>query len=158
MKEFHSYALELPLTTEQKNLLTLSYEAFNASIPDPYHCRTAAALNGDIVTDSESDNPEDCVGISSVTQSERVNKIIAKKRKSLARRLCRVKAKKLAERNFLSRRIGKRVETVVDRFPDIGESIESFVSDLNIGADAWRRPGVLTFDGNLRVKQKVTYG
>ena len=26
-----------------------------------------------------------------------------------------------------------------------------------MGADTWRRTGVLTFDGNLRVKQKVTY-
>lgn len=157
LKEFHSYALELPLTSEQKNLLTLSYEAFSASIPDANHCRTAAALNGDIVSDSESDNAEDYVGISSVA-SEDANKIIAKKRKSFVRRLCRVKAKKLAERNFLSRRTSKRVKTVVDRFPDIGESIESFVSDSNVGADAWRRTGVLTFDGNMRVKQKVTYG
>ena len=27
-----------------------------------------------------------------------------------------------------------------------------------MGADAWRRTGVLTFDGNLRVKHKATYG
>ena len=29
--------------------------------------------------------------------------------------------------------------------------------DSNVGADAWRRTGVLTFDGNLRVSNKVTY-
>ena len=50
-----------------------------------------------------------------------------------------------------------KVKTVVDRFPDIGQAIETFVSDSNVGADAWRRTGVLTFDGNLRIKQKVTY-
>lgn len=27
----------------------------------------------------------------------------------------------------------------------------------NIGADAWRRTGVLTFDGNTKLPQKVTY-
>ena len=26
-----------------------------------------------------------------------------------------------------------------------------------MGADTWRRTGVLTFDGNCRVKEKVTY-
>ena len=31
------------------------------------------------------------------------------------------------------------------------------VEDCNIGADAWRRTGVLTFDGNTRVQKKVTY-
>ena len=35
--------------------------------------------------------------------------------------------------------------------------MEEFVQERNIGADAWRRTGVLTFDGNTRVKQKVTY-
>ena len=35
--------------------------------------------------------------------------------------------------------------------------IEKFVSDHNVGADAWRRTGVLTFDGNSRLPQKVTY-
>ena len=41
--------------------------------------------------------------------------------------------------------------------PTIGQEIESFVQEANIGADAWRRTGVLTFDGNTRVKAKVTY-
>jgi len=62
----------------------------------------------------------------------------------------------LAARKFLSRTISKQTKTVVDKFPDIGKSIESFVSECSIGADAWRT-GVLTFDGNLRVKEKVTY-
>ena len=51
-----------------------------------------------------------------------------------------------------------RLKTVVDRFQDIGQAIETFVPESNVGADAWRRTGVLTFDGNLRIKQKVTYG
>lgn len=40
---------------------------------------------------------------------------------------------------------------------DIGKVIESFVSEHNVGADAWRHTGVLTFDGNTRLRQKVTY-
>lgn len=43
------------------------------------------------------------------------------------------------------------------KFPHIGEKIEEFVKSRSIGADAWRHTGVLTFDGNKQVKQKVTY-
>ena len=31
------------------------------------------------------------------------------------------------------------------------------MSDRNVGADAWRRTGVLTFDGNQKSTEKVTY-
>ena len=41
--------------------------------------------------------------------------------------------------------------------PDIGEVIEKFVMERYIGADAWCRTGVLTFDGNARVGKKVTF-
>lgn len=126
------------------------------SVPDPDQSREAAAINGDVVTDSESDDPEDYIHMTSLA-SERVKSIVFKKRKALERRVRRQKAKSIASRNFLSRKISKKMASVVDRFPDIGKSIESFVSESNIGADAWRRTGVLTFDGNVRVKQKVTY-
>ena len=68
----------------------------------------------------------------------------------------RLKATKPAERNFLARR-SKQVQSVVRRLPDIGNTIETFVSDSNIGADAWRRTEILTFDGNVKVREKVTY-
>ena len=50
---------------------------------------SAAALNGEIVTDSESDNAEDYVGIASIA-NECAKQIVARKRKSLARRVCRI--------------------------------------------------------------------
>ena len=40
---------------------------------------------------------------------------------------------------------------------NIGKVIEDFVSENNIGTDAWRHTGVLTFDGNTHLQQKVTY-
>ena len=141
LKKFYSYMLDLQINPQQKNLLSTSYEAHHISMQDADQCRIAASLNGDIVSDSESDNPEDYVGLTSVT-SEGARQIITRKRKAIARR---------------ARRINKRVKMLVDRFPDIGETIESYVSEANIGADAWRKTGVLTFDGNLKVKQ-VTYG
>ena len=35
--------------------------------------------------------------------------------------------------------------------------MEDFVKVNNVGADAWPRTGILTFDGNVRSTQKVTY-
>ena len=101
LKEFYSHVLQLPLNSQERDLLTTSYAAFQLSSPDAEQCRIAAALNGDIVTDSESDNAEDYVGLTSVA-SERARSIIAKKRKSLARRVRRLKAKHLATKDFLA--------------------------------------------------------
>jgi len=36
--------------------------------------------------------------------------------------------------------------------------MEEYVEQRSIGADAWRRTGVLTFDGNKEVQGKVSYG
>ena len=49
------------------------------------------------------------------------------------------------------------MDTIVKKYPDIGETIEAFVRSNNVGAEAWRRTGVLTFDGSVKKKQKVTY-
>ena len=46
---------------------------------------------------------------------------------------------------------------ILSECPNIGKVIEDFVSSNNVGADSWRRTGMLTFDGNTRLPQKVTY-
>ena len=38
--------------------------------------------------------------------------------------------------------------------PDIGNTIEEFVCKRGVGADSWRRTGVLTFDGNRCVGKR----
>ena len=65
--------------------------------------------------------------------------------------------KALAEKRFLSRKVSKRISKILLECPNIGQTIESFVQDHQVGADAWRRTGVLTFDGNTKIKNKVTY-
>ena len=40
--------------------------------------------------------------------------------------------------------------------PGIGAPIEEFVAQCGAGADAWRRTGVVTFDGNKKVQKKAT--
>ena len=57
----------------------------------------------------------------------------------------------------MGRKVSRSVKGISKDHPDIGEVMEKFVEERNIGADAWRRTGVLTFDGNTSVKEKVTY-
>ena len=83
--------------------------------------------------------------------------MVRKKRAAIRRRAKRKQAKAEAERHFLSRKISKRTNTILKECPDIGKEIESYVQSCNVGADAWRRTGVLTFDGNRHVKEKATY-
>ena len=113
-------------------------------------------MNGDIASDSESDNAENYIGITSLA-SEEAKAMIAKKRKSCVRRAYRLQVNTIAAKRFLSRKISKTINSIEKRFPDIGETIESYVSGCNAGADSWRRTGVLTFDGNLKIKEKATY-
>lgn len=83
--------------------------------------------------------------------------MIAKRRKAIQRRTRRLRAKAVAEQRFLSKKSSTQISRILSQCPDIGKVIESFVSEHNIGADAWRRTGVLTFDGNTRLPKKVTY-
>ena len=86
-------------------------------------------------------------------------KLLLKRQKSIKRRGQRLKAKLIAERRFLSRKVSSiKANSILQQYPDIGKEIERFVSDRNVGADAWRRTGVLTFDGNQKIiNEKVTY-
>ena len=113
-------------------------------------------MNGLIVTESESDDPGAIQDATSVTDAS-VRDIVIKKRDSIKRQMRRRRAKRIAEQNFLRKKQTKRVNTILSRFPDIGKAIETFVKDNDVGAEAWRRTGVLTFDGNIKNTQKVTY-
>ena len=71
--------------------------------------------------------------------------------------LRRDRMKLVAERHFLERKAAKKVRGILAQYPDIRKEIERYVEERSVGADAWRRTGVLTFDGNSSVKKKVTY-
>ena len=78
------------------------------------------------MTDSESDNAEDYVGIASIAD-ERAKQIVARKRKSLARRVHRLKAKALAVKNFLSRKVSRRVNTIISTDFETSEILSSLL-------------------------------
>ena len=46
---------------------------------------------------------------------------------------------------------------MIQECPGIGEAIEEYVVQCGAGADAWRRTGVVTFDGNRKVRKKATF-
>ena len=138
-------------------LLKQSYLAFCAAEGDMYdQDRTARIVNGEVVSESESDNPEEYSAIKDPL-SIMGKEMITKKRAQIRRRARRKQEKAVADQHFLQRTVSKRVSSIVQKYPDIGETIEMFVQDHQVGADAWRRTGVLTFDGNSKVKKKVTY-
>jgi len=63
----------------------------------------------------------------------------------------------MASKKYLQRSCSKQIHNITTKYPDIGTTIENFVQECNVGADSWRRTGLLTFDGNVKVKKKATY-
>ena len=100
--------------------------------------------NSDIESDPESDNPDDWVDIDDIS-SKQAKEMVAKQWKILKRRARIHAAKAMAQAGFLKRKITKRVAKVIEKYPNIGKDIEDFVREQKVGADAWRRTGVLTF-------------
>lgn len=118
---------------------------------EPLQERNVRSWNGEVVSESDSDNPDEYTAANKQV-------LIQNKVQQIRRRAKRAKAKKLAAQNFLGRRKTAK-PTIVDKFPDVGKVIEKFVEERSVGADAWRRTGVHTFDGNIAAEQlqKVTY-
>lgn len=63
----------------------------------------AAARNGEVVTDSETDDCEDYLQLSN-TNTKEARALIVRQRKSIQRKARHLRAKMMAERNFLSRK------------------------------------------------------
>ena len=83
---------------------------------------------------------------------------IKKERQKIKRRARYALKKKVAEERLLRRRTSRKVSRVSAECPDIGEITECFVKESGCRADKWRRIGVMTLDGNVRVNKKVTFG
>lgn len=147
---------ELP--REENDQLLISYEAFclDEELHATIRLREVNTINGEIVTDSESDDADEICHVMTPLDDS-MKALIQKKRKSIKRQASRLKAKHIAEQNFLHRKVSRKVRGIVKKFPDIGHTIEEFVKQNNVGADQWRRTGVLTFDGNVRDAKRVTY-
>uniref|UniRef100_A0A1X7VJG4 Uncharacterized protein n=1 Tax=Amphimedon queenslandica TaxID=400682 RepID=A0A1X7VJG4_AMPQE len=102
-------------------------------------------------------NTEDDTFVQELVPSVVLDKQISKQRMQIKRRAQREKLKMVAKQNFLRRNQSKIISKIEKMYPNIGNVIEDFVQQGNVGADAWRRTGVLTFDGNIKIPQKITY-
>ena len=110
----------------------------------------------DVLSPTVRDDP-DAIEKATTPLDPSLKDIIQKRRATIKRQVQRLKAKCIEEQNFLRRRRSKKVKGIIKDHPDIGQTIEEFVKSCNVGADAWRRTGILTFDGNSNVNRKVTY-
>ena len=125
-------------SSSEKILLKESKEAVDCADRDGYdEDRIARALNNEIVTDSESDNPDSYFGMKNIL-SENGKQLIQRKRRTIRRRAQRLMSKTVAERRFLSRRVSPRVSKIEKKCPNIGTVVEEFVQKANVGADAYR--------------------
>ena len=80
--------------------------------------------------------------------SPRIQRIVTKCVSAICCHAHYLKAKEIAERNFLAKKASGRFSGILNDCPDIGQVTADFVEKRNIGADAWRRTGVLTFNRN----------
>lgn len=136
-------------TERELQLIQQSYEAFQADEAQYSYVREKAErlLEGEIVSESDTDDPD-------VAYVER-NIAVQKRIDSLKRNTQRRIAKRIAEKRYLQRKSSRSVKSITTTYPDIGSTIEEFVKECNVGADAWRRTGMLTFDGNVKVKKRL---
>lgn len=110
--------LKASLNPEEAHLIDQSYYAFVSAKNDTYDQEgTAWALNGEVVSDSESDNPESYTGVSDPL-SDRAKQLVAKKHMHFYQAKGKeATAKGYAERHFLSCRVSKKVSKTLQDCP-----------------------------------------
>jgi len=112
----------------------------------------------DIQSDSESDDPEQWINLKAHDlNSEKMREVVAQQRRNFKKRARRRYLKEVATRSLLKRKIPKWASKLLKKYPKLGKDIEEFVHENRVGADAWRRTGIATFDGNIKSGRRVTY-
>lgn len=106
----------------------------------------------DNVSSDETTAVSKSQGSDHVTSDEKVSK-----QAKITRMARYVQQNTIGKQHLLTRATAKKESKLVQNCPGIGKEVEEFVKEHNVGADAWRRTGLLTFDGNTRLKDKVTY-
>ena len=143
------------LTNEIESKIEYSRQAYLQQTRQRNHEEQAEL--GLIVSDNSSDEGQsNYAAIDNVFSKEGIE-AIKKERQKIKRRARYALKKKIAEERLLRGRTSRKVGRVLAECPDIGEVIECFVKESGCGADKWRRTGVMTFDGNVRVNKKVTF-
>lgn len=154
LAEFARKLSSLNFNNEEKGLIDQSKKAY--LVQKSRNDKEADVDDGLVASESDDDDPTELFQVQDPLDVKG-KAIILKKRAAIQRKAKRDIAKRIAERRFLQRRRSKRIGRIEKECPDIGKTIEEFVRKQGVGADSWRRTGVLTFDGNRRVGKKVTF-
>ena len=108
LEKFFTSIPELQLSHFEEEKLVHSHDAFLAAQRDSYgDWRIARIAKGKIVSESDSDNPNDYVGLTEF-RGKAGKALIEKKRKAIERHARRQCAKNLAEQRFLCRKVSKK--------------------------------------------------
>ncbi len=152
--DFSDFLPASDLSIEEERHVELSRQAFLE------YQRRSNKENTESDIESESANDQDI--IPAVVDplgdlAPQLQEKVRKERRRIKRRAQRRIVKTQDDTSVLKRKITKKGSQLLRKFPDIGKDIENYVRERKVGADAWRRTGVLTFTGNLNRGKKVTY-
>lgn len=86
--------------------------------------RTAQEINGNILTDSESDDPS--AYIKSV-HDEASQKLIAKKVAAIKRQIRQKRAKYISQQHFLGRKKSKSLDTIASNFQTLAKKFNAML-------------------------------
>ena len=148
--DFSEFLPDSDLSEEEERLVEISRQAYLD------YCR-ANSIASDISDTGESESdPEEWVSVKNL-KSDKIPALVKKQIKKRRRKKQRLISKEMAEKRLLKRKLPKVVGRVLNNYPNIGKDIEQYVSERRVGADQWRRTGVLTFTGNTQRGPKVTF-
>ncbi len=108
-----------------------------------------------VVTDSESDDPEDLLHIKDSNNTNDLKTKLKNQQAVYARMKECFNAKHFVERRLLKGSIPPKVSRTSKKYPNIGKEIEKYARECRIGADSWKRTGLLTFSS--KTGPKLTY-
>ena len=107
------------------------------------------------ITDSSSNSSDEEYYEEALSQAQR--ETISLKFKQIDEKFRKKAKKEIEAQRFLRKKVSKSTKTIIDTYPDIGDVIESFVQESDVGADSWRRTGVYTFSGDQKKSKRVTF-
>ena len=145
--DFMAFLSSTYLSNEEQILIEQSYKAF--MITDGGR----PSRESFIELDSESDDPENWIDVGEGLMDKMKSHVVNERKKQRDRQRF---LKMTAEKCLLKRKVPKRASKLLKQFPNLGKDIDDFVHENRIGADAWRRTGVATFDGNVKSGPRVT--
>ena len=104
-------------------------------------------LGADAMLEDEPTDSASLVLLGNLTAKQLTTKLLARNRRRKLRQAA-VSSEVAAARRSLQGNIGRSacLTAVLRKYPDIGDKIEAICTDLNVGADASRRDGAITFN------------